>query len=264
MAAVAAALTAGPIHTAATRAPATVLVGLIYPWGDLVLLALAAGMLPIRELAQRVSLGPSGRRICSVRGRGHGVSLRDLRRLVPGRHLARCLLARVVIVGGDGQLGASSSVAPLPRRGLGSYVESVACTVVALAVAVLGHDSRLATTLAALSLIAVAARFSVTFRDVSMLAESHKHAMTDELTALPNRRSLATALTALRPRSALSGPSLATGRHHVERCCCWNLYEFQEINDSVGRHFGDELLRHIANRLSSSVRREDLLARVRR
>jgi diguanylate cyclase (GGDEF)-like protein len=41
-----------------------------------------------------------------------------------------------------------------------------------------------------------------------------------------------------------------------------NLYEFQEINDSVGRHFGDELLRHIANRLSGSLRPEDLLARV--
>ncbi len=48
MAAVAAALAAGPIHTAAMRAPETVLVGLIYPWGDLILLALAAGMLPIR------------------------------------------------------------------------------------------------------------------------------------------------------------------------------------------------------------------------
>ena len=34
MAAVAAALAAGPIHTAATRAPATVLVGILYPWGD--------------------------------------------------------------------------------------------------------------------------------------------------------------------------------------------------------------------------------------
>ena len=41
-----------------------------------------------------------------------------------------------------------------------------------------------------------------------------------------------------------------------------NLYEFHEINDSLGRHFGDELLRHIANRLSNCVRREDLLARV--
>ena len=90
----------------------------------------------------------------------------------------------------------ASPVVPLPRRGFSPYVEPVACTVVALGVAVLGHNSRFAVTLAALSLVAIAARFAVTFRDVSMLAESHKHAMTDELTALPNRRSLATALTA--------------------------------------------------------------------
>ncbi|MFZ1179522.1 MAG: bifunctional diguanylate cyclase/phosphodiesterase, partial [Mycobacterium sp.] len=154
-----------------------------------------------------------------------------------------------------------SSAAPLPRRRLGSYTVPVACTVVAFGVAILGHNSRLAVTLAALSLIAVAARLSVTFRDVSTLAESHKHAMTDELTTLPNRRSLATALTAL-SGSALAGPSSATKTSSRRALLLLNLCEFQEINDSVGRHFGDELLCHIANRLSNCVRREDLLARV--
>jgi diguanylate cyclase (GGDEF)-like protein len=153
------------------------------------------------------------------------------------------------------------SVVSAPRRALGSYVKPVACTVVALGVAILAHDSRLAVTLAALSLIATAARFSVTFRDVSMLAESHKHAMTDELTALPNRRSLAIALTAVNS-SALSGTSLATTRTPSRRALLLlDLYEFHEINNSLGHHFGDELLCHIANRLSTCVRREDLLAR---
>ena len=44
----------------------------------------------------------------------------------------------------------------------------------------------------------------MTFREVSILAENHKHAMTDELTTLPNRRSLATALTEV-PVSAPAG-----------------------------------------------------------
>ncbi len=84
MAAAAAALTAGPIHAAATRAPATVLVGLLYPWGDLVLLDSGRWHAANLPVAQRVSLGPSHCRICWVCSGRHGVSLPDRRQLVPG------------------------------------------------------------------------------------------------------------------------------------------------------------------------------------
>ncbi len=261
MAAVAAALTAGPIHTAATREPATVLVGILYPWGDLVLLALAAGMLPIRGWRNefRWILLVAGFVLFAVADTAYlfETSAESYR---VGSLLDACWPASSLLVA-MASWAPSSSEVPLPSRGLGSYLKSVACAVAALAVAILGHDSRLATILAALSLIAIAARFAVTFRDVSLLAESHKHAMTDELTALPNRRSLATALTAA-SASESSGPSLLTRTPSRRALLLLNLYEFQEINDSVGRHFGDELLRHIANRLSNSVRHEDLLARV--
>ena len=259
MAAVAAALTAGPIHTAATRAPATVLVGILYPWGDLVLLALAAGMLPIRGWRNefRWILLVAGFVLFAAADTAYlfETSANSYR---VGTLLDVCWPASSLLVA-MASWAPSSSVVPLPKQGLGPYVKSVACAVVALAVAILGHDSRLATTFAALSLIAIAARFAVTFRDVSMLAESHKHAMTDELTALPNRRSLATALTAASTSESL-GPSL-TRTPSRRALLLLNLYEFQEINISVGRHFGDELLRHIADRLSNSVRSEDLLAR---
>ncbi|MGA9676665.1 MAG: bifunctional diguanylate cyclase/phosphodiesterase [Mycobacterium sp.] len=259
MAAVAAALAAGPIHTAATRAPATVLVGILYPWGDLVLLALAAGMLPIRGWRNefRWILLVAGFVLFAAADTAYlfETSANSYR---VGTLLDACWPASSLLVA-MASWAPSSSVVPLPKQGLGPYVKSVACAVVALAVAILGHDSRLATTFAALSLIAIAARFSVTFRDVSMLAESHKHAMTDELTGLPNRRSLATALTAASASESL-GPSLTRTRSR-RALLLLSLYEFQEINVSVGRHFGDELLRHIADRLSNSVRREDLLAR---
>ncbi len=260
-AAVGAALRAGPIHAAAVRAPATVLVGLVYPWGDLVLLALAAGMLPILGWRNEFRWG-----LLVVGFIGFAVA--DAAYLFEtsegtyrvGTTLDALWPASSLLVA-MASWAPWSSTAPSPRRGLGSYTVPVACTVVALAVAVVGHNSRLATTLAALSLVAVAARFSVTFRDVSMLAESHKQAMTDELTGLPNRRSLATALTA-QSGSAPVGPPLATGTPSRRALLVLYLYEFQEINDSVGRHFGDELLCHIANRLAHCVRREDLLARV--
>ncbi len=261
VAAVAAALTAGPIHAAAARAPATVLVGLVYPWGDLVLLALAASMLPI------VGWRDGFRWVLLVVG-FIGFAVADTVYLFEtsagayrvGTTLDALWPASSLLVA-MASWAPWSSAAPLSRRGLSSYTVPVACTVVALGVAVLGHNSRLAVTLAALSLIAVAARLSVTFHDVSMLAENYKHAMTDELTMLPNRRSLATALTAL-SGPELAEPSSATRTSSRRALLLLKLYEFQEINNSVGRHFGDQLLRRIANRLAKSVRREDLIARV--
>jgi diguanylate cyclase (GGDEF)-like protein len=261
MAAVAAALTAGPIHTATAHAPATVLVGLIYPWGDLVLLALAAGMLPILGWRSefRWALLVAGFILFAAADTAYlfETSAGSYR---VGTLLDACWPAASLLVA-MASWAPSSSVAPATRRGLGSYITPVACTIVALEVAILGHDSRIAATLAALSLIAVAARFSVTFRDVSTMAESHNHAMTDQLTGLPNRRALATALTAASD-SQSSGSSPAHRPPPRRRTLLLlNLYELQEINDSVGRHFGDELLRRIADRLANTVRHEDLLAR---
>jgi diguanylate cyclase (GGDEF)-like protein len=261
VAAVAAALRAGPLHAAATRVPATVLVGLVYPWGDLVLLALAAGMLPILGWRNefRWRLLAAGLIGFAVADTAYLFETSESTYRV-GTALDALWPASSLLVAMAGW-ARSSSGPPLPRRGLGSYTVPVACTVVALGVAVLGHNSRLATTLAALSLIAVAARFAATFRDVSVLAESHKHAMTDELTGLPNRRSLATALTA-QSGPPPAGPSWVSRTSSCRPLLLLHLFEFQEINESLGRQLGDELLSHVATRLADCVRREDLLARV--
>jgi diguanylate cyclase len=257
-AAVGVALRAGPIHAAAVRAPATVLVGLVYPWGDLVLLALTAGMLPILGWRNRWGLLVVGFIAFAVADTAYLFETADGAYRV-GTTLDALWPAASLLVA-MASWAPWSSTAPAPRRGFGSYAVPVACTVVALGV-VVGHNSRLATILAALSLIAVAVRFSATFRDVSILAESHKQAMTDELTSLPNRRSLATALTGLSD-SAPAGPLSIPGAPSRRALMLLHLYEFDEINDSVGSHFGDELLCHVANRLAHCVRREDLLARM--
>ena len=265
IAAAAVALAAGPIHTAVTRTPATVLVGLVYPWGDLVLLALAAGMLPILGWRHESRWGilVAGFMLFAITDTAYLFETASHSYHV-GTLLDACWPASSFLIA-LASWAPWSSVAPSPRRGLGSYAAPVTCTVVALTVAVLVNDSRLATTLAALSLVAVAARFAVTFRDISILAESHKHAMTDEVTALPNRRSLATALTEVSGMATVSlrsGPSLVARGPSRRALLLLDLCEFQEITDSVGHHFRDELLCHIASRLSGNVRREDLLARV--
>ncbi|MGE2818093.1 diguanylate cyclase domain-containing protein [Mycobacterium heidelbergense] len=267
-AAVAVALWTGPIHAAATRAPATVLMGLIYPCGDLVLLALVAGMLPILGWRNGLRWG------LLVLG-FIGFAVADTAYLFQtsegtyrvGSALDALWPAASLLVA-TASWTPRSSVVPLPRRGLSYYAMPVACTVAALAVVVLSQHSRLAATLAALSLIAVTARFSVTFRDVSMQAESHKLAMTDELTALPNRRSLATALTALADsvrtgphptNSPVLAPALRTPSRQA--LLIVKLCDFHKITGSIGRHFGDELLCRVANRIEKSVRREDVVAR---
>jgi diguanylate cyclase (GGDEF)-like protein len=262
-AALAAALTAGPIHAAAARSPETVLVGLLYPCGDLVLAALAAGMLPILGWRNdyRWGLLIAGFLLFAGADADYLFETAHMSYRV-GTLLDASWPAASLIVAMASWAPWWARTAPWKggQRGLGPYATPVACTVVALGVAVAGHNSQLATTLAALSLIAVAARFAVTFRDVSLLADSHKRVMTDELTGLPNRRSLATALTALSP-TMLPGLPLAGARSR-RALLLMNLYEFQEIDEAIGRHFGDELLCHITSRLSKSVRREDLLARV--
>ncbi|OBA74843.1 diguanylate phosphodiesterase [Mycobacterium sp. 1554424.7] len=254
------ALRAGPMHAAAVRAPATVLVGLVYPWGDLVLLALTAGMLPILgwRTGFRWVLLVVGFVAFAVADTAYLFETADGAYRV-GTTLDSLWPAASLLVA-MASWAPWSSTPPPPRHRLGSYAVPVACTVVALGV-VVSHNSRLATVLAALSLIAIAARFSATFRDVSILAESHKQAMTDELTGLPNRRSLATALTGLSD-SAPAGPLSVPGAPSRRALLLLHLYEFDEISDSVGSHFGDDLLGHVAKRLANCVRREDLLARV--
>ncbi|TDK88530.1 diguanylate cyclase [Mycobacterium paragordonae] len=262
MASVAAALAAGPIHAAAMKAPATVLVGLIYPWLDLLLVALAAGMLPILGWRHEFRWGllVIGFVLFAAADTAYlfetSAGSYRVGTMLDAFWPASFLLIAVA------SWTAWSSTPPMPKRSLGSYAAPVACTIVALAVTAMSNESRVASILAALSLIAVAARFSVTFREVSIMAESHKQAMTDQLTTLPNRRSLATTLTAapLTLPPAI-GPALNTRGPARRALLLLQLYEFDEITDTVGHRFSDDLLCQIAGRLNQNVRREDMLSR---
>lgn len=262
LAAVAAAVTEGPMRGATLRTPATVWMGLVYPWIDLVLLALAAGMLPILGWRKefRWVLLVAGLVLFAV------ADVAYLFQTTAGSYrigtlLDACWPASSLLIA-MASWSPSSSTTPLARHRFGPYITPVTTSIVALGVIVLAHHSRPAATLAALSLVVATGRFSLTFRDVSLLQTNDKHAVTDELTALPNRHSLASALTAL-PTTASPGSASLPGRAHARRALLLlSLSDFHEITDSIGRQFGDELLCHIANRLSGSVRRDDMLARV--
>jgi diguanylate cyclase (GGDEF)-like protein len=85
-------------------------------------------------------------------------------------------------------------------------------------------------------------------------AENEYQALHDSLTGLPNRmlfqQRLAEAIDAARERD---------GRIAV---MLMDLDHFKEINDTLGHHFGDQLLKEIGPRLSTVLREIDIMARL--
>ncbi|WP_432573856.1 putative bifunctional diguanylate cyclase/phosphodiesterase [Kineococcus sp. SYSU DK005] len=118
----------------------------------------------------------------------------------------------------------------------------LASTVVALAVLVVDHALHLhpaAIALAAGTVVAALARLLLTFREVANLAESRELALTDEVTGLGNRRTLYRAVE----RLARHDDGTPAGLLLLD------LDRFKEVNDSLGHHAGDALLRGVGQRL---------------
>jgi diguanylate cyclase (GGDEF)-like protein/PAS domain S-box-containing protein len=81
----------------------------------------------------------------------------------------------------------------------------------------------------------------------------HSMANYDSLTGLRNRLSFLDLLKHARDRSERRGDSVAVALLDVDR--------FKEVNESLGHAAGDQLLREVAERLLSSVRKGDRVAR---
>jgi diguanylate cyclase (GGDEF)-like protein len=129
-------------------------------------------------------------------------------------------------------------------------------TLASLALLVWGSVRRLpfeTVGLAAACVLCGLGRTALTFREVQALADSRRQARTDELTGLGNRRCLYESVQA-----SLDG--LAPGEHVAVMLV--DLDRFKEVNDSLGHHVGDELLREVARRLSSAMRPGDVLVRL--
>ena len=104
------------------------------------------------------------------------------------------------------------------------------------------------------ALLVCMARAALTFRENIALADSHRQAVTDSLTGLPNRR-----LFLDRAERAT-----ATARRDGERVGVMiiDLDRFKEVNDTLGHHSGDVMLQEIARRLTATVRDSDTIARL--
>lgn len=84
-----------------------------------------------------------------------------------------------------------------------------------------------------------------------LLDQLEAQAQIDMLTGLANRRTLERTLDARLQDPSRPGAVLIL-----------DLDRFKDVNDSLGHHFGDELLRTIAERLTAEIRGSDLAARL--
>ncbi len=129
---------------------------------------------------------------------------------------------------------------------------AVACAVVVLVVGARTRLSLLAVVLAALTMLAVAGRTQLAFRQVTRLADARRQATTDDLTGLPNRRAFYDQVPV----------ALAKGTDQPSALLLLDLDRFKEVNDGLGHHVGDQLLVQVGLRLRRSLRDADLLARL--
>jgi len=106
-----------------------------------------------------------------------------------------------------------------------------------------------AATLATVTMLTGMARAGLTV--VDRLKHSHYQAVTDDLTGLGNRRQL---LDALRDAVASEEQEVAL--------LLIDLDGFKELNDTLGHHAGDEVLRQIGPRLQEALEPRDTLARL--
>jgi diguanylate cyclase (GGDEF)-like protein len=258
-----AAIAFGPYRGATKGSPVEVVSALAFPMGDLLLVAIAAGALSVLgwRADRRWALIAAGFALYAV---ADVLYMFD----VAGHTYVRGSWFDTLRPAAALLLAVASWVAPLRRRpqvlieGRSNAVPQLVFTATLIGLLVLSDDAelpRLAVVLAAVGLIGVTARFAVAFREVSRLADSHRHALTDDLTLLANRRALSAALSAASLEDSTggvgadgSGPGLLL----------LDLDHFKRVNDSLGHHVGDQLLCQVADRLSRAVRAGDLLARV--
>jgi len=112
--------------------------------------------------------------------------------------------------------------------------------------------SDVAVALAIVTVLTGMARAGLTV--VERLRESRHHAQTDDLTGLGNRRHLVDRLDAAVASCEENGEELAL--------LLIDLDGFKELNDTLGHHAGDQVLRQIGPRLSTLLRAGDTLARL--
>ena len=118
----------------------------------------------------------------------------------------------------------------------------------------LADINAVALSLAGATVVAAVLRLALSFREIRTLAESRRQATTDELTGLPNRRYFYERLHSELTTAKAGGAPLTL--------LVADLDGFKELNDTLGHHVGDLLLRQLGPRVLDALRDTDTLARL--
>jgi diguanylate cyclase (GGDEF)-like protein len=92
------------------------------------------------------------------------------------------------------------------------------------------------------------------YKNASISAEREHQALHDTLTGLPNRKLLLTRVAESIAEAARNETQVGLFLLDLDR--------FKDVNDTLGHYVGDELLKHVGERLGSVLRPEDTVARL--
>jgi diguanylate cyclase (GGDEF)-like protein len=239
-----------------------VAVNLVYPIGDVLLLALVVGgtaVLPGRRLpwllfAAACAVNTAGDTFNLFAASGSSIPIGDVVNGMAWPTAILLMSMSVWVPAGRKDLVDTGRMPGFVLPGVGA----LAGLVILLVGAVQHQVVPVALGLATATLAIVGIRLGLSVRGLrSLTEERHRQAVTDELTGLANRRQLISMLDGyfddfLDPQT----PPRKLAFLFVD------LDHFKEINDSFGHSAGDELLRQLGPRLMGSMRRSDVLVRI--
>ena len=245
----------GPLVSGATGTPVIVAVAAAYPIADLLLVATVVGVVAAYGLL------PDGSWIWTLAGL-LVFTTADVIYALRIAHDTYTLgtpldalwsLGLTMLATGAARPASAHAVVRTSGQDRGVLAVPALATIAALAILLLGRwepISPVATALAGLTLVATAVRTQIAFRQLSRMFDIGQQARTDSLTGLGNRRMLHEHLAARLATDEPLGVLLV------------DLDRFKEINDTLGHHVGDELLRQIGPRLAPALAEGDLLVRL--
>jgi diguanylate cyclase len=261
-AAVCAAFVFHSIERSASASPTAVLTNLAYPMGDVLLLGLVGGGFAVLSgrrkapwilLATGLGLNVLGDTTNLYQNAAWGASRVGVTLNSVAWPTAICAMSLAVWL----QQRPSNPLAPQRQAGFALPNLAAIAALSILFVGTLHRTSHVAIALATLTLLVVGIRLVTSVRGMQSLSQDrHLQSVTDDLTGLRNRRYLFRVLDAF---------FAEVNEMSVERTLAFlfvDLNHFKEINDSFGHPAGDELLKQLGSRLSSSLRESDLLVRL--